>query len=657
MNEKDIKSIRNKYRVNPIIHTWKVDPELVFDAVEDFGYGGVVTNVKGGNGYIENPENIEELAAVTEAAARRGLEYWVYDEVGYPSGQANGLTLKGHPELKAKGLYMRKFEAYLAPMNFEYVADETADEVVYAVKYKMDLSSIVEAVISFDSATPLEFSGKTAKIELEQGEVGYVFVARNGYEGTHAVHNVSSRKEYINLLSEEAVERFLEVAYDPLARYGESIFTHAKAIFTDEPSLMTALARPYETINYALIPYEKTLFDKFEARYGFDIKPLLPLLYEDTNERCYDLRVKFYELIGEIIAKNYSGRIDEYCRAHGTVFSGHYLAEEHVVEHVMDYGNYVKVLLAAGYPGMDILQVTPEDFFFTAPKYLQMIARKKGSDGFMVELCPFFNTEVFNRKPFENAIGGLSILLAYGARKINTYYQPRLKDYAPELDAYDGSTDREQSRYLNEYVSGICAALDGRKPIFDTYVYYAIEDVQAKFVPICSGRYDRDMVLTKYDRSIDELCKKVLLSGGEFGIADADDVLGGLSGRIVVPEVDYIRADVAEALKNADVYFIGDRPKVLTTSEKVAFGTVLSADELAEALKESSDFVVANGILRQSYEGGAIVFYNNNTESASVIARRPAEIYDPDRGRFETVKLGEGVVLKPYRAVVAFYKD
>ena len=655
MNKKDIIVKSNKYKINPIIHSWIDDVDLVLDAVEDFGYGGVVTNVSGKDGFTSNPDNVKRLSVVTEKLRERGLEYWIYDEVGYPSGQANGLTLDGHPELKAKGMYMRKFEAFLTPEKLVYTADETADGIVYAVKYKMDLSDNVEAKILFDTAEPLDFDGKTVNIDLKAGEIAYVFIVRDGYEGTHSVHNVSSRKKYINIMSEEAVDRFLKVAYDPIYDCDKNIYGGSRAVFTDEPSLMTALARPFETFNYALIPYEKTLFDKFRARYGFDLEPLLPLLYEDTNPRSFELRQKFYELIGEVVAANYSGKINAYCKAHGTLFSGHYLAEENVYEHVMDYGNYVKVLENTGYAGMDILQVTPEDFFFTAPKFLQMIARKKNSDGYMVELCPFFNADVFRLAPFENAVGSLGILLLFGARKIQTYYEPRLGDYDPLLARYGGSTNRDQSRYLNSYVAGICTALEGKKAKFDNYVYYAIEDVQAKFVPTNSGRYERDSFLTKYDRSLRDLCRETFLNGGEFGMADADDILSGIDGRIIVPEIDYIRADVAEKLKTRDVTFIGARPAILGTGERVTFGKVKTLSETVRDLcRKKGDLELPSGVIRQTYDG-AVAAYNNNKSKVTIKALRSAYIYDPDRGSGREVKSDEEITLMSYRAVVAFF--
>lgn len=653
MKNKDIKSSQNKYKINPIIHGWIDDVDLVLDAVEDFGFGGVVTNVPGKDGFTSNPDNVKTLSVVTEKLRERGLEYWIYDEVGYPSGQANGLTLAGHPELKAKGMYMRKFEAFLTPEKFDYSADETSDGIVYAVKYEMDLTDNVEAKILFDTATPIGFDGKTVTIDLNAGEIAYVFIVRDGYEGTHSVHNVSSRKKYINILSEEAVDRFLKVAYDPIYEGNKNIYGGSRAVFTDEPSLMTALARQYETFNYALIPYEKTLFDKFTERYGFDPKPLLPLLYEDTDSRSFDIRQKFYELIGDTVASTYSGKINEYCLAHGTLFSGHYLAEENVYEHVMDYGNYVSVLEKTGYPGMDILQVTPEDFFFTAPKFLQMIARKKGTDGYMVELCPFFNADVFYRNPLENAVGSLGILISYGARKIHTYYSPRLSEYSPELSNYGGSTNREQSRYLNSYVSGLCAALENRKAKFDTFVYYAIEDVQAKFVPTNSGRYERDSVLTAYDSSLRSLCD-ALTRGAEFGIADARDILGGIKGKIIVPEINYIRADVAEKLKDYDVTFIGAYPALLGTGKKVNFGKVKTlAEVVTELCAGGGDLELPDGCLRQTYEG-AVAVYNNNRETVRVTALKPAVVFDPDNGTETAVGAGEKIAVRSYRAVIVY---
>ncbi|MFR6640460.1 MAG: glycoside hydrolase family 3 N-terminal domain-containing protein [Christensenellales bacterium] len=61
MKNKDIKSSQNKYKINPIIHGWIDDVDLVLDAVEDFGFGGVVTNVPGKDGFTSNPDNVKSF--------------------------------------------------------------------------------------------------------------------------------------------------------------------------------------------------------------------------------------------------------------------------------------------------------------------------------------------------------------------------------------------------------------------------------------------------------------------------------------------------------------------------------------------------------------------------------------------------------------------
>lgn len=72
MNKKDIIVKSNKYKINPIIHSWIDDVDLVLDAVEDFGYGGVVTNVSGKDGFTSNPDNVKRLSVVTENCASEG---------------------------------------------------------------------------------------------------------------------------------------------------------------------------------------------------------------------------------------------------------------------------------------------------------------------------------------------------------------------------------------------------------------------------------------------------------------------------------------------------------------------------------------------------------------------------------------------------------
>ncbi len=648
------KSPSDIYKTNVIQHRFDENYKLALDAIEDFNFAGVVTNVPFDNGFTSNADNVAFFEKIATEMQKRALEYWVYDEVGYPSGQAGGKLPREIKEFAAKGLYMRKYEAFLEDIDFDYEIDGISDCIAYAVQYKQDLSDVCEAKILFETAKPLDYTKRKVRVCLKPGEICYIFIVKDAYEGSHCVHNISSRKKYINLLSEDAVEKFIQIAYEPIVKDAKNAFSNANAVFTDEPSLMVGYARDYETFNYALVPYEKTLFDKFEKKYGYDVKPYLPLLFENTNEKCYSVRRDFYDLIGDVVANNYSKKIQSYCKEHGTRLSGHYLAEENVWEHVMYYGNYVSVLKETGYPGMDILQCTPEDFFHNAPKFLEMIARKKKTNGYMVEFCPFFNKEVFDRAPFENAIGSMGLLYMNGARKINTYFLPRLSEYDERIGK-GGSMSRAQSVYLNDYVGRLGEMLCDKRAVYDTYVYYAIEDVQAKFKPKTVGAYAKDAELSKLDNSLTRLAKS-LENGGRYGFVDEQDLTGGFSDfqRIVVPDVDFISAKTVKALRKLsedgkEIFFINGYPKNILgeEGEDCSFGKILSYAEWDE--KQSA--FTPKGIFLQSFDERTEMMYNNNKTETVVVLKNTRRVYDVDTGETYLARAGDEISLKAYRAV------
>jgi hypothetical protein len=50
------------------------------------------------------PEYFQKVRFAVQEAARLGMSWWIYDEGGWPSGQALGKVTAGHPELKQKRL-------------------------------------------------------------------------------------------------------------------------------------------------------------------------------------------------------------------------------------------------------------------------------------------------------------------------------------------------------------------------------------------------------------------------------------------------------------------------------------------------------------------------------------------------------------------------
>ena len=98
-----------------IIHEIKKPEESTFEEkcaeitkglknLVSLGFGGVVTNVHWGDDYLNNEEDWALLKFALDEADRLGMRAWIYDEHGYPSGNARGLTLAANPDYECRAV-------------------------------------------------------------------------------------------------------------------------------------------------------------------------------------------------------------------------------------------------------------------------------------------------------------------------------------------------------------------------------------------------------------------------------------------------------------------------------------------------------------------------------------------------------------------------
>ena len=57
------------------------------------------------------PEYFDRVRLAVDEAARLGMNWWLYDEGGWPSGQALGKVVEGHPELGVQRMTRERIEA------------------------------------------------------------------------------------------------------------------------------------------------------------------------------------------------------------------------------------------------------------------------------------------------------------------------------------------------------------------------------------------------------------------------------------------------------------------------------------------------------------------------------------------------------------------
>jgi hypothetical protein len=293
----------DRYRTLQIIHNFdsfgtdEASLRQRLEWLKSTGIGGLVCNVSFKD-YMRSEEQWRIFLTGLKVAEELGLHLWLYDEEGYPSGAAGGLVLERNPDLEAIGL-VRK-------------------------------------------------AGADGKPRYE---------VQRMYEGTHCTENVYKKRRYVNLLHPMATRIFIEVTHEAYARRIPNLGKRIHAIFTDEPSLMTTYIRPPADALPAL-PWVEDLPEQFKRRKGYDLMPHLESLYTDTGSHR-GVRCDFYEVVAQLVAERYLGQIQQWCRKHGIASSGHLLAEEKLLWHVMYYGDLFTCLRRMDIPGIDILSSDP----------------------------------------------------------------------------------------------------------------------------------------------------------------------------------------------------------------------------------------------------------------------------------------------------------
>ena len=81
-------------------------------SLKEKGFGGIVTNVAFRD-YLKSEHLWRVFDIVLEQAKENDMRVWLYDEDGYPSGGAGGLTIDENPDFEARAVVM--LHAFIKP--------------------------------------------------------------------------------------------------------------------------------------------------------------------------------------------------------------------------------------------------------------------------------------------------------------------------------------------------------------------------------------------------------------------------------------------------------------------------------------------------------------------------------------------------------------
>lgn len=453
-------------RLFKIVHHPPEEPEAqeaLLAQLVDLGFGGLVVNAWG-PGYLAVDENLHRLAAFVERAKAAGLILWLYDERGYPSGTAGGLTLENYPLLEVHAL-----QAGSQTTSGDRVA-VPAPPGDFVASFAWPVDAVAKEHGPFALPVTLERGAFHATVPAGTWRCTVVTRSRllEGYQ-TMQSGGWKVARPHPDLMNPEAVDRFLAVTH---ARYaeilGDDLGAHFFATFTDEPS---TVAQSYPLRTYATLPWSPVLETLLAERYGLTLAAMLPAMISDPGPEGQLARYRYFEGVAELMAESFFGRVQDWCNAHNLRSGGHLLLEEPLLAHISLYGDLFRCLRRMDVPGIDVLSSIPENVPWYTARIVSSVAALTGKTYTMSEPSAHFERVALKQPepPLEVIRGALNRQILGGITSFNVYYR------------FDGLT-AEETRALNAYVGRCVSQLTEGQRNAHVALLYPIETLWTRWV-------------------------------------------------------------------------------------------------------------------------------------------------------------------------------
>lgn len=478
--------------------------------IRDGGWGGAnVQFPDWGPGYLENPDGWKQFTDAVDECRKNNLPMWIYDERAYPSGKAGSLVLKDHPEFEAQGLYYASSD-YTVTSDKDISWKLPEGEPYYIALFKLDAGMITGKPVDLTSKAhngSIEFVLKSGNWRI------IAFMKTALYKGTHSDF-IGER--YVNLMNPDATDRFIQVTHEAYYSHaGKDFGTTIKAFFTDEPSLMGGYLVE-KTPGYPALAWWDGLPAAFKAAHGYDIKQALPSIFNNTGNDTIRKRCDVYRVIADCTAKNYFGRIEQWCKAHNAASAGHLVWEESLIYHANFYGDFITSIARLDIPGIDVLGCnygctsgSMTEGGPVTPKLISSSAHVTGKPRTCSESFCFVTKDV----PLESMIAHVAWQWTLGINTLTTLSTQQ--EHSPDVH-----------RKLNDYTGKLSYMLTQGEFKADVAVLYPIASVWANFMPTNRhvGNLDDNPKAKLVDDSWQAVTRELLACQRDFDYLDEANI-------------------------------------------------------------------------------------------------------------------------------------
>ncbi len=534
----------------------ELDPgEMRFQLQEfrDKGMPGIILHGRYG---LEMPyigsKYLERIKFAIEEAEKLGLKTWIYDEMNWPSGTADGRVLRARTDLAQPYLKCISFTlrgpwfTYLTGADSRYHDFERSTPVAaFAISGDRKVIDLTPN-LSFEDVIPWQ-------VPAGNWRLMYIVEKKAEY--------------YIDALNPEVTAEFLRIGYDPYAKIaGDKMPSEMLGFYTDEPAMHYFLTGDDNPI----VPWSKDMFRRFYERNGYSLRPRLPDLFFDVRPDSARVRYDFYNTLTEFYSDAFYRQIHEWCQEHDVLFTGHLLYEESLRKMIRVEGNLFKHYAHMDIIGVDHLYPTignrdrPDEH--VAMKVGSSGAHQLGSERLLCESFGgiFMDATMQRMKWIADweYVLGVNLLNPHGFHY--TLEGPRKRDWPPSM--FYQYPWWHYYGYFSDYISRLSYMLTGGRHVAKVAVIWPINTMFATYTP-----QNHNALADRIEQDFNVLTDLLLRLHFDFDYLD-EDILAGAELRdstvrvrdeayelLVLPPMAYLKLSTLERLEQ----FIAQGGRVL----------------------------------------------------------------------------------------------
>ena len=559
-------------------------------------------------------EYLEQYKFAIDTAREYGMECWLYDEGGWPSGGACGQVMTEYPEYGRRTLSSKRVA--------------------------------LKSGVPFKLTDADQFAGFIGDKMLTEGDVFDTDVEIDVYFSERLAWRNVGIPDFPDLTLKEATDVFLKLTHEKYKNcLGDHFGSTMTAVFTDEPA-----APP--------LPFRSGLCEEYEKAYGESILPYLPaLLSAEKRDSESIIRVRrWYDLCSKLFCENFLKRCKEWANENGMAFTGH-LDRDDIPTGCMHGLSYhvMRGLRSMDVPGIDVIwrQIFPgEPFRLSDPtgRLTELDGAVRGENRFFPRYASSAAAQVGSRVAMTESFGvygsgttyeQMRFVLGFQAIRGVTLVNPMLVAYCRHAFLMTGELPAFAENHacgcdlgeFNKYIERLSYVCSVGERVCDTALYYPVNDFW--------GGVGAEAVGNEFDA----LGRAMESKGIDFDIAD-DDVIAA-SDRI---DDGIIRMGLASYRKIVipPSAFIPDSTRELLDRFVKGGGTVYySAEPLECKVKYTSETDKIRTMKRFSGKDELICIFNEDVSRQAVtveIKGDRAYLIDVTEGKVFAANVTDGKV-------------